>query len=46
MQTILIIDDDVTIGNPEQRVLECAGYAVCLRKKSVPLPAVVYSCGN
>ena len=28
MQTILIIDDDVTIGNLEQEVLERAGYAV------------------
>ncbi len=28
MQTILIIDDDVSIGNLEQEVLEQAGYAV------------------
>ena len=28
MQTILIIDDDTTIGNLEQEVLERAGYAV------------------
>lgn len=28
MQTILIIDDDATIGNLEQEVLERAGYAV------------------
>ena len=28
MQTILIIDDDASIGNLEQEVLERAGYGV------------------
>ena len=27
MQTILIIDDDISIGNLEEEVLERAGYA-------------------
>lgn len=39
METILIIDDDVAIGNLEQEVLEREGY-----RCSVPIPERKHYC--